>query len=374
MIDIEKAIQKRIALAQQRQIKVCACFDTSLSVARTLLVNFLTRAVAFSLMLEVKTTVFNLEMRFIDQLKHERLTINKSPNYEKVVNRYGLLDKEDATAEATIAVPESITKFQDAIDYAHDYLKPYLRLLLFAQSRDVYFRDFRCFEVNGDNRKPIGTSRSTIRTGRALGPTYVCDLQEFLNIAVPLLKNEKYNEATGLDHALMIHNEGSQYSLTIEVKTGLFFIGLETLANAYWANLAATTSKTWLFDKPVWSALWQHLSGKLDELSIKDPERSKFASIFGGLKNPPIEEKINMLCESYGLSDYSKEISAINRLRNDFVHGRPTQKEYCGYDLINVMRFSERLLLKLLFKLLNYYLHSPKVHSSVTNNDLSAYE
>jgi hypothetical protein len=254
-----------------------------------------TMAITDLLLLEVTAGVYNLimsHMRNSNQIVHDHLTVNRLPNYDQIVNVHGQLYDQAQTAEAIISIPDEIKDVEQAINYAKDYLQPYSRLLSFAQGHDIYFWGFRCFSVSNGQRTLLTTVNSSIRTGRHPGPTYVHNLHEFLTTAVPLLRDEAYNEQTGLDHALMIYGEASHYPLTIEVRVALFFIGLETLANSYWATLVKSTSKTWLFEKPVWSDLWRQVTTKLDELSITDKElRERFQSSLCNLTNPPIERK-----------------------------------------------------------------------------------
>lgn len=196
-------------------------------------------------------------------------------------------------------------------------------------------------------------------------------MPEFLTIAVPILRNEALTKKTSIDHALIAFTEVKNYALPLELKVALYFMGIETLANAYWSTLRKSSRTSAFFDNTIWCELHDILEMQLEEREIEQTNQDKFLNIFRKLRDPPIREKIQLLCESNGLLNYSSQIKAINDMRNAFAHGRTTELEYGGLQIGLVAMCAERLLAKLILKSLNFY-DSPAVHPSFKADDLLA--
>jgi len=319
--------------------------------------------------------VHNLEMLHTNEVKHDRLIITRLRDHDTIIFNIRTYREYRPTAIATINVPDNIQVAADANEYVKNYIVPYQRLLSFAQDHDVRF-------VGSSWGKPIEQIEQEIKQVPSIGKitkwnssviVYSEVLNEFLDIAIPLLTNENYNAKTGLQRALIHYNTG--YFLdAIETQLAMYFVGLETITNAYWDNLieSETLSKTWLFEKETWSVLQKSVRQKVDELKIEDPSRGKFLNRFGNLKDPPIEEKIKALCNAYNLPDYSKEIALINEMRNDFLHDRKIENTYGNLQYYEVVFCCQRLLAKMILKLLNFYHKHPKVHGAYTNDNLLA--
>lgn len=326
-------------------------------------------------MLEVSADVYNLDMHLINQIKHDRLTINKLPNYDEIVGPFKRLETHSVTAKSIVAVPDDISNHIDALEYARNYLSPYFTLLSFAQDHDVYFNNLRCYDPNQPN-----TILASTTWGRLLGKPWagsnVHYLNEFLSTALPLFNDDRYDQKTGLRWTLILYNTAN-FTVTIETQLALFVAGLERLANIDWDIMKETdpaTTPPWLFDDSKWESLIDIIGKKAIKLGIEPQKRNQLLSRFGELKDPPIKDKIKNVLKSHGLPQYGKELNAIYNMRNDFLHGREMQVTYGELKYYEVATGCQRLLLKLILKLLRFYVDWPKVHSAILNNDLTAVE
>lgn len=325
-------------------------------------------------MLEVRANVFNLYIPKDESIKHDRLVINRLPNYFEKFGHFDSPqtvseDHSNATATCVIDVPSEIASPEDATRYAQDYVRPYSRLLSFAQDHDVFFYSFKCFKP--DTSDPLYTTLSSIHVGKSKGAAIIDSLPEFLNVAIPILRNESIAKKSTIDHALIAFNEVSNYDLPLELKVSLYFVGIETLANGYWSGLSKDARKTSFFETPIWALLRKKIDEHLVSMKIEKSIHDAFLSAFCEVKDPPIRDKIQLLCESFNLKNYASQIRAVNLMRNAFAHGNTTESEYGGMQIGLVAMCAERLLAKLILKSLKFY-DSPAVHPSFVAEDLFA--
>ena len=225
-------------------------------------------------------------------------------------------------------------------------------------------------------KEDVGRGWSSMRHGNPWAtPMVLSDtLPEFLGKAVPLYNDDDYDKKTGLRWALVMYNEANMSNVA-EIILNLSIAGLETLANAHWdAMKDAKDAKVqpWLLDEATWGKLINAICKDLNELEVDKTKHGEFLSRIGELKDPPIKYKIKTLLQLYSLPDYSKEIKAIYEMRNDVAHGRPTRSTYGDLKNYEVAMYCQRLLAKLLLKVLNFYEQWPKVHGAMTKDDLGA--
>ncbi len=327
-------------------------------------------------MLVVSAYVNNLDMWMINQIKHDRLTIDKLPTYDQLVAPFNKLNVHTATAKVTMALPNEITSVDDAIKYADQYLESYSRLLSFAQDHHVYFSSFACYDPNNEKEEDVGRSWSSMRLGKPWGASIVQSnaTEEFLAKAVPLYKDYNYTRMTGLRWAVVMYNESNMTDVA-EIILALNVAGLETLANARWdytKETDPTKTPSWVLSEVQWRELIDCITQKLTEQEIEPTKRNGLASQIGELRDPPIKQKIKTLLQAYNLPEYSETIKAIYEMRNDVLHGKEAKPTYGKLKNYEVAMHCQRLLAKLILKLTDFYLEWPKVHGALANDDLGA--
>lgn len=327
-------------------------------------------------MLKVHADIYNLSMP--TRLVQNTLIIKRKAGYNSIVGHAGILRKHTVTAIAIISIPVSITKPEDAMSYAKKYLEHYERLLSFAQGHDIFFYNYRCVEQyeNGKRKTVLSIPFEARLLGKPTGSKIVIDLQEYLDIAIPLMQDAKYSEKTGIKQALIFYNQATSID-ALELKMALYFLGIETLTNAYYAsNKIKSKELEPLFDSMTWQAIFQAAKTALKTLDVSQTLTQEFLGKLGQLntKSAPslsTEERIKALCEALGLKRYV-EIDAMTDMRNDVLHGQPPKRNYGDLTAIDVLQAAERLLEKLILKQLNYYKDWPKVHGAIMKDDLFA--
>ncbi|RZN14164.1 MAG: hypothetical protein EF812_06115 [Methanosarcinales archaeon] len=183
---------------------------------------------------EVEVNIYNMEF-WKNGFTHDNIEFIP---YEDYKERYEKIKNEEIhypTGKAKI--PLSADTCNKAIKKAEIMLSDYGRLLTFAQNRDVFFHYYICYEVeNGNRHEKAGLRSVVVGVDKPYGISIIhpAGIEEFIKIAIPLVKNEAKFERTGIVKAISWFNVANQRHIKI-VPTNfpIFWIVLEMLANAH---------------------------------------------------------------------------------------------------------------------------------------------
>jgi len=322
-------------------------------------------------LLIVEAGVYNLDFWYLKKIEVGNVEIKASCNFLSIREQLRRQRFEHLkTGTAIVNVPENI-EAEEAIDYAINELKDYEVLLSFAQKRHVFFHPFECFEVKDGVKRSLSKVIHSFRTGKPRGGIIVWQrgLEDFLRTGIPILRNADYNRKTGIKRAILFYNEACiMHPSVVEVMHPMLFAALELLSNAHLRN----NPKSFLFSNKTWKEVTRKIRDALNQLSVDSNSINRILGYLGFAKHGSAKERIMYLLESNGFPTYESDLSQINDLRNDILHGRELRVDYDGENPIDVMLKCERLLAKLILKLLDFYHRDDVIHSAFLNEDLKA--
>jgi hypothetical protein len=181
---------------------------------------------------EVEVNIYNMEF-WGNGFTHDNIEFIPYGDYKE---RYEKIKNEEIhypTGKAKISL--SADTCNKAIEKAEIILSDYGGLLTFAQNRDVFFHYYICYEVENENRHEKAGLRSVVvGVDKPYGMSIIHPLgiEEFIKIAIPLVRDKEYVENTGIVKAINWFNVANQRHIKI-VPTNfpIFWIALEMLAN-----------------------------------------------------------------------------------------------------------------------------------------------
>ena len=327
----------------------------------------------------VKARVFSMDF-WGKGFEHNNVEFRPLKNHRDNERKIRKEKKHYQTGTAIVKIPEEITAPNLAMEYAIELLAKYSVLLKFAHNHDVFFDKFvyhnqvRCRidkylepEENyiWEQTEPFG-----LRVGRATDGAniYPQGMQEFISTAMPKIQDEKFIGETGIYRALLWYNEAVAFGLkVVEIRFPTLWIALEILANSY----TKTNPKDFILTESEWVELKKRFDEIYEELKIKKRKRDRLRSILGSAESGPIVDKVYYLLEEYGFSQYNSEIPRFNKMRNAILHGRRLNYK-SKPSPIDLVRRLERLLVKLILKILNFYDGTGLIHTSIPKDDLLA--
>lgn len=320
-------------------------------------------------MYTVEAKVFNMDF-WTETLKHDDVEFRRVEGYKEVRKKIMAEKRAYQTGVVTVRIPDQITDQKEANQYASSLFRKYAALLKFAHNHEVFFSGYACYKHVGERRELKQRTHIGRRLGGKVtgGPNiYPYGLQEFIVATSPLIQDEKFIDETGIYWALRWYNESQIYLSGIETKFPALWISLEILANTY----SRTNPKVFVLAENEWGRLMEKFVEILEKLEISKEKADKLLGALGNIKSGPIVDKVNYLLEELGFRQYCSEIPDLNKMRNDILHGRRLK-----YDSqpspINQMRKLERLLTKLILKVLNFYDRTNLIRASILEEDLLA--
>ena len=183
---------------------------------------------------EIEVNVYNMEF-WKKGFTHDNIEFIP---YEDYKERYEKIKNEKIhypTGKAKISL--SADTCNEAIKNADIILSDYGRVLSFAQDHDVFFYYYICYEVkNGNRHEKTGLRLAVVGVNKPYGMSIVHPLgiEEFIKIAIPLIRDKEYVENTGIVSAINWFNVANQRHLEIVPTTyPIFWIALEMLANVH---------------------------------------------------------------------------------------------------------------------------------------------
>jgi hypothetical protein len=309
-----------------------------------------------------------MDFWMIDHFTHDNVEFKSVDNYQEIRRNWRSDREHIQTGWATVQIPREISAPEAAIEYTIPLLEDYSLLLSFAHNHDVFFHEYTCYEKVNDELKWKTTQRHSIRVGKATGGIniYSHGLNAFISTTMPLIKDEEYIEKTGIVRALRWYNEAVNIDV-VEVKFPALWIALEILAHSF----ARSNPKEFILSDEKWKVVMKS-SKKLfkKELNLKPEEYSRLLGTLGNLREGPITDKINYLLDNYGIGMYETEVSNFNKVRNDIVHGNKLDYD-SNPEPFEIELKLERLLTKLILKILNFY-DNEGVHSAIHSENLRA--
>jgi len=321
-------------------------------------------------MLMVEAEVYSMDFWREEAFAHENVEFRPIEGYREIREQIRTEKVHLQTGVATVRIPNHITNSEEAIQYAISLLGKYATLLRFALNHDVVFGECVCYELVGGERKQRQKTFLSLRVGKATGGAniYPWGLKEFISIVMPLIQDEKFINETGIYQTLLWYNEAVVFGPNvIEIRFPTLWIALEILANSH----AKTNPKVFVLTENEWRELMEQFSEILEKLKISGGKANKLLGAMGNIKSGPIVDKINYFLEECGFPQYCSEIPGLNKLRNDILHGR-----HLNYNSkpspIDQMQKLERLLTKLILKVLNFYDRADLIHISIPKDELLA--
>jgi hypothetical protein len=195
-------------------------------------------------------------------------------------------------------------------------------------------------------------------------------IEEFIKTAIPLIRDGKYVEKTGIVRAINWFRVANQRHLKIvPIMFLIFWIALEMLANAH----AKAIEKEFIIPD---NAEFEIVENKLkdvieNDFGITQKKRlKKLESNLRCINRIPLEHKIVSLFKEYGFKRYETEIKELKDFRNDVGHGN----ELYSYDFYKKIDYEiklKRILEKLILSMLHFY-HNEFVRPSIRSDDLLA--
>ena len=307
----------------------------------------------------VRGNVYALDMWMTNEIDAYNVRIVRVEEFHEVKERIRKEGRLYKTAEILVDA-SGATRPEDAVAYADKELQDYSTLISFSQGHDVPIGDLSCERVI---RPLMG------RTGRPEGAIIIdsSGLSDFLTTALPLVRDTGYSSRTGIVRAIHFYNAAVNLEYAVvEMQQPLYFAGLEILANAHYS----VKPKSFVLDEQTWDSFQVDLGKMFDQKPIYLPAKNRvFGSV--GFARASISDKIENLASSLGLPDYTAEIAAIVKMRNDILHGRTISTNYEENQITDTLLKSRRLLEKMILKLLDFY-DRDHVHGAFSADDLRA--
>jgi hypothetical protein len=309
---------------------------------------------------------FNISSVSCDNFRIERF--GSSSEYHEIRKKISTEKRHYQTGELTIDIPRTIETIEEAKEYSLNLISKLRLLLSFSHGHDVPIHELMFYRVKDNQQEQIGHERHAMWFGTPGSSSFHVlpgDLNQFLQIAMPLLNDETYVSKTGIKTALNYYNAALTNPIFMEIRFTLFWLSLEAMANAYYENNTR--------DEIITRAEWKNLKKECELYLMKIGKvevYEKFLAKISLLRRGTIKEKIDALLSNrkYQMQQYSSEIRTMyDEMRVPFFHGQVIDWAiYSG----KIPRL-ERVLEKLIFKTLDFYENKP-INNVIKDDDLSA--
>lgn len=301
-----------------------------------------------------------------DNFRIERL--GSASEYYEIRQRIANEKQHYQTGELIIDVPRNIETVEAARNYSLNLISNLRSLLSFSHNYNVPIHELSIYRVKGNHEEQIGHERQTMWFGKpGSSARYVLprDLNQFLQIALPLLNDDKYVSKTGIKTTLNYYNATLTSFLFLEIRFTLLWLSLEAMANAYYENNPTKEILT----RQEWDLLKEKCKHHLTEMDKLDVYET-FLGKISVLRRGTIKEKIDALLsdKTIQMQQYSSRVRDMyDEMRVPFFHARVI--DWATYS--KELPLLERLVEKLIFKLLDFYEKMPS-NSIIKDEDLSA--
>ncbi|RZB29311.1 MAG: hypothetical protein AEth_01279 [Candidatus Argoarchaeum ethanivorans] len=184
---------------------------------------------------EVELNIYNMEFWKNGGFTHDNIEFIPYGDYKEIYEKIKNEKIHYPTGKAKISL--SADTHNKAIEKAEIILSDYGRLLTFAQDRDVFFRHYICYEIeNGNRHEKRGLRSVVVGVDKTYGSSIIhpAGIEEFIKIAIPVVRNEAQFERPGIIRAINWFNVANKRHIKIvPTMFPIFWIVLEMLANAH---------------------------------------------------------------------------------------------------------------------------------------------
>lgn len=209
--------------------------------------------------------------------------------------------------------------FEQALDHGMNILNLYSKLLSFTENADVYFNNYRCYEIIDGEKIIKLRSYYPIRIRRPWGYTHFGyeELLEYLNKATKLILNEDFMEKTNIDRTMDWYTLAQSTNI-FDTRLLLLFISLEIVANS-WAKY---NDKFYILNETEKKTLIKGVKKVLKkEMDIEKSLRKQVNENVNALNRSSIKNKTINICIDLEIELDVDELKQMIKLRNMIVHG-----------------------------------------------------
>lgn len=208
---------------------------------------------------------------------------------------------------------------EKALEHGNDILNLYSKLLSFTENADIYFNNFRCYEIIDGEKIPILRSYYPIKIRKTWGYTHFGydELIEYLQKATKLILDDVFMEKTNIDRTMDWYNL-AQSTNVFDTKLLLLFISLEIVANS-WAKYG----DNYLILKETYEkALIKGVKKVLkQDMEVEKQLREQINENLRALNRKSIKNKTIKICADLEIDLDVEELKKMIKVRNMIVHG-----------------------------------------------------
>jgi len=210
--------------------------------------------------------------------------------------------------------------FEQALDHGLNICNLYSKLLSFTENADIYFNNYRCYEIIDDDQTLKVRSYYPITIRKPWGYSHFGykELLEYLQRATKLILNRDFMKKTNIDRTMDWYNL-AQSTHIFDTRLLLLFISLEIIANS-WAKYY---DKYHIFTgSDEKKALIKGVKKVLKhDMGVEKPLRKKIYENLPALNRNSIKHKTIQICSDLGIELNIDELKQMIALRNKIVHG-----------------------------------------------------
>jgi hypothetical protein len=305
-------------------------------------------------MLVIRSKVNSMDFWITSRVTYNNVQFDRLTPWETFRHNRELIDREHQhhqTGNLTISAPPEITTVDAAREYWHDIVNRLHIILAFAHGHDVPIHEMKVYSVDSLKATVIADEWEAMwlgKSGTSSSNVHSHGLQAFLETAMPLISDKKFNKQTKTMLAITYYNSAINNSF-LETKFILLWMGLESMANAFYENNST--------DLGVSRQEWKHIKDFCkDYLSLvgKANLYTNLVQDIAFLRQGKTKDRIDKMFndKKYNLGEYYEFINGVyDDIRNPLFHGETIEWIDKTATVFNL----ERLMEKIILKSLNFY-------------------
>ena len=314
----------------------------------------------------VEADGYSIELWDQNGLQYENITLKPTENHRDMIKKAKNERKHYKTCIAEVEVNE-VEDCNSAIKKSEKILDELSFYLAFAFNHDVFFQNFKCYKVKSGSKDFVRSYFRSMHVGK-MGVRYNISpdgIQNFIDCGFSKFLNGDFNKRSGVLRSILWYNVGRDFAYApAEITFASHFIALEILAG-YFSNENPIKPK---LSQDIYPTFKKNLIDLYQELGITE-WKNIHSAICEEIQRTNVKQKIDALLRDYDLYQYGTVAHNFVDLRNKIFHeGRGDTAEEYG-EWANVLKHIERLLVKLILKILDCY-DMDEVHSSIKKDDL----
>lgn len=285
--------------------------------------------------------------------------------YKKNRDKIGKEETHYQTGWLTIDIPPEKESIEEARAFSVDLANKLHLLLPFSHGHDVPISEFMFYKITDGQEILVGHEIDSIWTGKPGNSSqnvYSHGLNNFLNLAMPLISDPEFNGKTNVALAMLYYNL-ARNSKFLESQFMALWLGLEAMANVFYDSAPTDL----VLSQEDWNGLKTVCKEYLERRG-KGGVYSDLLQDISVLRRGTMKERIAYMLQDskYQMQQYVAEIARMyDNVRVPFFHGRSVDWA-SNYD--TVFRL-ERLMEKIIFKTLNFF--NDDVNLAIRDADLS---